>query len=237
MNSPSFPARLWRRLRNVLVYHLSDQSRTTLQDRFTRVYRDQQWAGWTGRHPVSGKGSSLDATAGLRGGLFQAMTATFTDPTLLRIVDAPCGDMTWMPDLLARLATHYQRVEYIGIDIVPELVAANRALVPPAGNVTMRFECLDITRDKLPPGDVVICRDLLNHLRNIDVARLQQTLQQSSCRYAILSSNTGHTNQELVLNSPGASRAVDLQAAPFLLPPPVIAGKDGPSMWRLPFWG
>lgn len=234
MNPPSLPLRTLQRWRNKLMDRLFDPSRQPLQERFSTVYRDRRWAGGRQDVPASGVGSTLDATLELRDGVFAALTRMVPDRGCLRIVDAPCGDMTWMPQLLARLATHYDRVEYAGVDIVPELIAANRAIASPAPNVSLRFECLDLTRDPLPTGDVIFCKDLVNHLVNDDVFRVLANLERSGCRYAMITSNTGHPNTELVLKSPCASRFVDLEAPPFSLPAQVD-NNGYLGMWQLPF--
>ena len=80
---------------------------------FARIYARREWGDDESR---SGPGSGLTRTAGLRAAL----------PTLLReleverILDAGCGDFHWLG--CAELAVQ----EYIGIDVVPELIGELR---------------------------------------------------------------------------------------------------------------
>jgi len=68
-----------------------------------------EWAGSV----KSGPGSALEATELVREGL----TSFFRDFNVAILVDAPCGDGTWMYGATAQL---YQ---YLGIDMVPQVVA------------------------------------------------------------------------------------------------------------------
>jgi hypothetical protein len=71
------------------------------------------------------------------------------------LLDAPCGDFNWI--------RHFDLpVErYIGVDIVPELVLANRAK---ALSRQQRFMIADIVCDPLPRADLTLFRDALIHL-------------------------------------------------------------------------
>ena len=70
------------------------------------------------------------------------------------LVDAPCGDFNW----IAEAADSVDR--YVGMDVVPELIEHNlRHYVTDRRN----FALADITRDVLPPADVILCRDCLVH--------------------------------------------------------------------------
>jgi hypothetical protein len=84
---------------------------------FEHIYPVNEWGCNESR---SGLGSNLDLTQQVRRAL----------PPLLRafamksMLDAPCGDYNWMPHVDLG-CTHY-----IGCDIVPELIAANRERHP-----------------------------------------------------------------------------------------------------------
>jgi hypothetical protein len=104
----------------------------TRREKFTEVYQKNAWRG---TESVSGTGSARGQTEGLRAAL----------PKLLRelgaksLVDAPCGDFNWMKDVALG-------VDYIGVDIVEELVAR---LERQFGTTGRRFECLDVVQDIL----------------------------------------------------------------------------------------
>jgi len=152
----------------------------------------------------------------------------------LRIVDAPCGDMTWMPLLINDLALAFEHVEYIGIDIVPDLINRNKEEISFSENVDAQFKCLDVTREPIPDCDLLLCKDLVNHLSNRDVLRLLENIQSSYCKYAVITSNRGCVNTELPASGIGATRLLDLQEPPFSLPQPVQ--DDGYlAFWELPW--
>src|SRR5207237_1007888 len=114
-----------------------------LQERFARIYSTNLWSDPETR---SGVGSRLDSTRVLRVELPKALRELGTGVLL----DAPCGDFGWMQyvDLTG--------IDYIGGDIVPSIVAQNQRL---RANKSRRFIDLDLTRDKLPDADVLLCRD------------------------------------------------------------------------------
>jgi hypothetical protein len=234
MSWPTIIGRYVRQLRNRIAYRICDYSAAPLARRFAAVYNDYEWAGVGATRPISGLGSSLRATVGVRNQAFVALQSLFRGKDRLRIIDAPCGDMTWMPELLKMLAPRFAGIEYLGTDIVPKLVAENWKIAPIAPNVETRFQCLDVTKDEIPACDLFFCKDLVNHLCNRDIFRLLMNLQQSGCSYAMITNNRCRINQELKLRSPGASRAVDLLAPPFSLPPPAI-DFGYLTFWKLPF--
>src|SRR5437868_1940022 len=114
---------------------------------FTYIYHTNLWGS---DESLSGVGSEHDATQHLQAAI----------PALLRqlrartLLDIPCGDFAW----LSRAALELD--EYIGADIVEELVARNTARYAAQGS-GRRFIKRDLTSDPLPRADVVLCRDCL----------------------------------------------------------------------------
>ncbi|WP_072396619.1 class I SAM-dependent methyltransferase [Hyphomicrobium sp. CS1GBMeth3] len=87
----------------------------------------------------------------------------------LAVVDLGCGDFSVGRRLIERTAN----VRYIGCDIVPELVQAHRANV---SDTRASFQELDIVAGDLPDGDIVLVREVLQHLCNADVSRVLEKL-------------------------------------------------------------
>lgn len=81
----------------------------------------------------------------------------------LTVVDLGCGDFSVGRRLLERTAN----IQYVGCDIVPELVQAHRAKVTDS---RASFQELDIVASDLPDGDICLVREVLQHLCNADVA-------------------------------------------------------------------
>ena len=116
--------------------------------RFAAIYGRRLWG--AGEESASGEGSSLVATAAARSGLAGLIAAHRVGS----ILDAPCGDCHWIAQVSFA-------GDYRGVDIVPELIAANRTRHTGPGR---SFAVADIVNDPVPPADLVLCRECLNHL-------------------------------------------------------------------------
>ncbi|PDT91377.1 hypothetical protein CO669_05035 [Bradyrhizobium sp. Y36] len=174
-----------------------------LAARFERIERTNLW-GAAGS--VSGLGSEDMATAAIRGAL----------PSLLQrlgarsLLDAPCGDAGWIGRVKLDL-------DYIGVDIVPSLIAANKRRVAD-GELTGRFLIADVTRDALPRADLILCRDCLVHLSFQNIARVISRFRDSGAQYLLAT-----TFPEWEDNGDcedGDWRALNLTKAPFNWPAP-----------------
>ena len=108
-------------------------------------------------------------------------------------------------------------VEYIGGDIVPSIVEQNNRL---HGTDTRRFVNLDLTRDRLPDADVLLCRDCLVHLSYANIRAVLANLARSNVGYLLTTSFPGRNDNYDVAD--GDWRALDLQAPPFSFPEPVL---------------
>jgi hypothetical protein len=175
-----------------------------LAARFERILRTNLWGAPTS---VSGLGSENPATAAIREalpGLLQRLGAR-------ALLDAPCGDASWIMDC-------FHGLDYIGVDIVPSLIAAN-ALRAQRGEIAGRFVLADITRDALPAADVILCRDLLVHLSFANIFRAVSQLRASGARWLLTT-----TFPDCEVNSDcedGDWRALNLQYPPLNWPAPV----------------
>ena len=100
-------------------------ARMPMRDVFTQIYRTNKWGGNESR---SGKGSSLAQTQQVRNalpGLLQAFR-------IRSMLDLPCGDFQWMKEVDLR------GVDYLGADIVPELIAERSARhAAPGGGLSL----------------------------------------------------------------------------------------------------
>jgi hypothetical protein len=87
----------------------------TTEDKFTWIYINN-W--WDSNESLSGPGSTLKHTNNLR----KELPKLVIDFNICSVLDAPCGDFNWMKVLLPTL-----NVNYIGADIVQDLVDSNNA--------------------------------------------------------------------------------------------------------------
>jgi hypothetical protein len=178
-------------------------------DVFEQIYRSNAWGCQESR---SGTGSSLEATRDIR----SAIRTLVQDLSIRSILDAPCGDLAWMRTLLDAFD------DYTGVDIVPALVERNQQTY---GGRSVRFQRADLVHDALPPADLAICRDCLVHLPVADGMAALGNFQASGAHYLLVTTFTG---PRIPFDGPvGAWRPLNLQAAPFNLPPPVVLLNEG----------
>ena len=189
---------VWRRFRVLRVPGASGHRRI-----FARIHRRNAWAS---PESVSGPGSTRDRGAALT----PPLLALLRELGVRRLVDAPCGDFNWIGEVADSVA------EYVGIDVVPELIAENR-LRHAADNRT--FLCLDIARDPLPRGDLILCRDCLVHFCFADARAALANLAASGT--PLLLTTTFVEREHNVDVRTGSWRPLNLERAPFGFPPPL----------------
>ncbi|MBI5260947.1 MAG: class I SAM-dependent methyltransferase [Bradyrhizobium sp.] len=175
-----------------------------LAARFDRIAEINLWGATTS---VSGLGSEDRATAAIR----QALPALLLRLGIHSLLDAPCGDAGWIG--ACNLAA-----DYIGIDIVPSLIAANIQRVE-TGQLAGRFVAADITRDALPCADLILCRDCLVHLSYSNIDRAIARFRASGARW-LLTTTFPEWRENLDCED-GDWRALNLQKAPFDWPAPL----------------
>ncbi len=94
----------------------------------------------------------------------QFLRAFATPPN---VVDLGCGDFNVGRQIREHCAG------YVACDVVPGLIERNRKKFCDLG---VEFRCVDIISDPLPPGDVVILRQVLQHLSNEHIMRVVNNL-------------------------------------------------------------
>lgn len=168
---------------------------------FTRHYERRDWLE---PETVFGRGSALDRTGAIR----RDLPALFDELGVRSVVDAGCGDFNWFRALDVELES------YVGIEVVEDLVAVNRAR---HGTPRRRFVSLDVIRDRLPRADLVVCRDGLVHLKNRQISAALRNFRRSGSRYLLATTFTGdHPNHDAPL---GGWRPLNLERSPFSLGP------------------
>lgn len=109
----------------------------------------------------SGPGSSPESTAGWR-----TFLQNFIRQNKIRsVVDFGCGD--WQ---FSRLID-WGNATYHGVDVVPSLVSR---LQETYSRKTVSFSCVDPNDPDLPNGDLLVTKDVLQHLPNETVKRLME---------------------------------------------------------------
>jgi len=163
-----------------------------LESIFDFIYARHVWGGG------SGHGSDLKHTV-----LYVAYVQALMDSHDVRsVLDLGCGDWRF-----SRYLDFSDRT-YLGLDIVPSVVAANRGAFA-APNI--HFEQADISA-QAPFGDfdLILCKDVLQHLSN---ARVSEIL--AGCRSARFSLITNDYHPANIDCRDGETRPLDITAPPF----------------------
>lgn len=142
---------------------------------FDAVYDTKFWT--AGRGPGSGPGSTVHAAANA----IQALRTLVTELDIQLIVDAPCGDGTWLKtaDLSA--------VKRLGVDVSSRAVADYPYDALLLDLVDPRS--MPEIRDKLddPDRTLILCRHLLFHLPHEDGRAVLENLVQLGARWLLTS--------------------------------------------------
>ncbi len=136
------------------------------------VYKNKWWGGDTTYKFYSGRGSH---DVNIIDPYISELNKFLVNKDFV-VVDLGCGDMHVGEQIFMNTK------QYIACDIVPELIEFNRKKYNNVPQIT--FECLDITENNLPKGDVVIIRQVLQHLSNFNIMKVINKL--SDYKYLIL---------------------------------------------------
>lgn len=170
---------------------------------------------------VAGLGRGDDSLSGPGSSLLQTATLRLQLPNLLQelavgtLLDAGCGDHRW----LGRTELPIDR--YIGVDIVPDLIARNTALALR----DRTFLLADFTQDDLPAADLVLTRDTLVHYDYATALRTLRNLRRTGARWLLATTfpdRRANRDSEL-----GGWRPLNLSLPPFDFPPPLRLVLEG----------
>jgi len=169
---------------------------------FTEVYVKGLWGTDESR---SGNGSKREQTKTIR----RQLPILCRGLRVRKLLDAPCGDFYWMNEAGLDLD------EYIGVDIVKELIENNRRRYEKPGR---KFIVLDITEDAIPKMDLILCRDCLVHFSFKDISSALENIKTSGSMYLLTTTFIGRSKNEDI--STGDWQPLNLQRPPFNFPEP-----------------
>jgi len=203
---PVLPS-LYRMLHNRYIsYQLKSKN---VEQVFTDIYRSNAWGG---KDSVSGQGSDVYQTRII----IKELSVVFRDYGVSTMLDIPCGDFHWMKnvDLID--------IDYTGADIVNDLIEKNTEQY---GRDGLRFQKLDLIKDRLPKADLIFCRDCLVHLSFEDIICALHNICDSQSRYLLTTTFSGRTKNQNIVT--GEWRTLNLEIAPFMLPRPLKLINEG----------
>lgn len=180
------------------------------QQVFNEIYQTNTWGDSDSR---SGPGSNRLQTELIR----NKLPGLFGELEIQSLLDIPCGDFHWMKDV------DLNNIDYLGADIVSELIQDNRNRFGKSRNA-VRFETLDLMSSSLPRVDLIFCRDCLVHLSFKDIFRALQNICDSGSKFLLTTTFTDRLiNADIIT---GQWRVLNLQRLPFELPLPVRTIKE-----------
>ena len=137
----------YRRLRSAMIS--IKFKKMTNKDIFTEIYKTNHW-----RSLESISGSGSESTQAIE--LIQNLEKLLNDLKIKTLLDIPCGDLNWMQKV------NLSNIDYVGADIVEELIESNINQFKDSSN--LKFKVLNLIKDDLPLSDIIIVRDCLVHL-------------------------------------------------------------------------
>jgi SAM-dependent methyltransferase len=133
------------------------------QEVFDDIYREGKWGRTRQDAGSSGYGSSVAATF-----LYRTFLAQFMKETAVKtVVDAGCGDWEFSR------AIDWAGIDYKGFDIVESVVEADKKKY---ARPNVQFFVANMIDDELPPADLLIVKNVLQHLPTADVEKFLKQL-------------------------------------------------------------
>lgn len=172
---------------------------------FTKIYKSNHW---TSNESISGKGSELNQTSNL----ISELNNLIIDFNITSILDIPCGDFNWMQKV------NLENINYLGADIVEELINQNKFKYEQSEK--LKFCVLNLISDPLPKCDLIIVRDCLVHLSNVDINNAIQNIKLSGAKYLLSTTFVNHKRNHDIVT--GNWRAINLQEKPYNFSIPVL---------------
>jgi hypothetical protein len=170
---------------------------------FSEIYKKNLWRSGESH---SGLGSELAYTKNL----IKFLPLVFEKFNIKTFIDAPCGDFNWMKHVSLR-----DDMFYIGMDIVPDLVASNQKKY---SNNQHQFILADISKTPFPKADLLFCRDCLFHLSNKDICFVFKNFLESDIPLLLTTTHINTNNFSNTNIHTGDFRLLDLFSEPFCLP-------------------
>ncbi len=169
---------------------------------FSKIYKNDLFNLFsTNKESKSGPGSNFEQTAEI----MIKIPELVKKYNITNVLDLPCGDFYWMSKV------DLADIEYLGGDIVPEIIKSNKAKFT-KNNIS--FKVINIINESLPKVDMIICRDLFVHLKNDQILMAIKNIKNSGSKY-LLTTSYKTLNHNIDINEIGAWRPLNLEIPPF----------------------
>ncbi|MEM7102865.1 MAG: class I SAM-dependent methyltransferase [Bacteroidota bacterium] len=206
------PGFLNRRIKAYLVERYKRSlSGKPVEEIFNDIYEQGVWGSVKNR---SEGGSTIDQTMALK----STLPELFRKYNISSLLDAPCGDFTWMQHV------DLAGVNYIGGDIVGTLINNNQIKY---ATPRRQFIQLNLIEDQLPKSNLLFCRDCFVHFSNDHIRQSLDNIKAAKIKYLLVTTFTDTRVNKDILT--GEWRRVNLEKPPFNLTPIDIINEKCPE--------
>jgi len=174
------------------------------EDAFTHIYEKGVWGVNEQGNGYSGSGSTLANTE-----RYRTFLSNFLKSKKIRsVVDAGCGDWTFSREI------DWGTIKYTGIDVVGPVIERNRAQY---ATENIQFLHGNFIAEPLFAADLLICKEVLQHLTNVQVMQFIKKI--SKFKYCLLINdvNPATLTCKNSKTHTGGYRTLDLTKPPFNL--------------------
>lgn len=172
-------------------------------NKFSYIYKSKYWKG-AGEGSLSGAGSNENTTQKIK----HELQSFFKQKKIQSILDIPCGDWKWMSTM------DFQQVNYIGCDVVKEMIEKNSRLY---ARDNIKFMVKSLIDDDLPNADLIIVRDLLVHLDTSDILKCLENIKRNNFEYIAIKNYPTLKSQHKDKILGDKWRPINLSMEPFSL--------------------
>ncbi len=176
----------------------------SVEQAFTDNYLSGEWGRNQDGEGFSGSGSTLENTK-----LYRQLLKDFLKALNIRtVVDVGCGDWTFSQHV------DWNGIHYVGYDVVKYVIEKNNRKF---GSPTIQFFHGNAINEELQPADLLICKDVLQHLSNPDIVDFIPQIKKF--KYCLITNDVDPENLSSKNHSihRGAYRTIDLLQPPFNL--------------------
>ena len=177
-------------------------SADSVEQAFVHIYENGVWGKNEQGEGWSGEGSSLAATKKYR----SFLQGFLRKSGIKTVVDVGCGDWEFSKKI------NWEGIDYTGYDVVESVIRKNQKQF---NSDNLHFICGNALTMDLPQADLLICKDVLQHLSNENIMLF--LTQISKFKYCLIT-NDIDPNMIDTLNleiSDGGYRRLDLTQPPF----------------------
>ena len=164
-----------------------------VQNIFSKIYKSKEW-----NDPFSGPGSTYDTTKKY----VEIVSSIIQKKGITSILDVGCGYWTFSSKI------NWNSSKYLGIDVVEETIIYNKQFE----SDYRKFCCCNILDIDIQPYDLVICKDVLQHLSNNTCILIIERMKTS--KWMLLTNDITEVNHDC---KDGEWRPINVRADPFNL--------------------